>query len=327
MKIGLPNTLFAAYHLPYWHKILTLLQLEIVNAGPSNQKTAAAGSRLLPPEFCLPVKVFLGQILSLMEQKVDLILLPRMTSRCNTNFFCPKLLGLPDIVKYTVGLDERYWLAPKISCNGLQIRLEQPPQQKLTAPWQFKQIEDRANRYWQTVLQCCREEKLTLGAFTQRLKLTASGSGLTIGLLGYAYTLYDPFISKGVLSKLSGLGVTIRTWEMMEPDLIEQNLKTLKRPLYWNFGRIVLGAGFCFLKDPEIDGLIYVSTFGCGPDSVATKLLSIAAGQLEKPLLLVNLDEHTEGGHLQTRLEAFVDLLATRKEKMGISGSRWAGGL
>ncbi|HYH04158.1 MAG TPA: hypothetical protein VEC37_13780, partial [Bacillota bacterium] len=53
----------------------------------------------------------------------------------------------------------------------------------------------------------------------------------------------------------------------------------------------------------------YVSTFGCGPDSVATKMLSIEAGKRGKPLLLLNLDEHTETGHLQTRLEAFVDML------------------
>jgi len=43
--------------------------------------------------------------------------------------------------------------------------------------------------------------------------------------------------------------------------------------------------------------------------------LSIEAGLGQKPLLLVNLDEHQEDGHLRTRLEAFTDMLAALKEE------------
>jgi predicted nucleotide-binding protein (sugar kinase/HSP70/actin superfamily) len=103
---------------------------------------------------------------------------------------------------------------------------------------------------------------------------------------------------------------------MIEPSRIDQNLKRLKRPIYWNFGRIVFSAGLYFLQEPAIDGVIYLSTFGCGPDSVVTKMLSLEAARLQKPFLLVNLDEHTENGHVQTRLEAFVDMLSERKEKV-----------
>ena len=144
-------------------------------------------------------------------------------------------------------------------------------------------------------------------------KKSAKGP-LNIGLLGYAYSIYDPFISKGISGKLKDLGVNIITWEMLDPALIESRLARLKRPLFWNFGRMTLGAGLNLLEDPTIDGIIYVTTFGCGPDSVATKILSLEAGKQGKPFLLVNLDEHTEDGHLRTRLEAFSDLLIALKE-------------
>ncbi|MGD8399514.1 MAG: acyl-CoA dehydratase activase-related protein [Bacillota bacterium] len=316
MKIGIPHSLFAAYHLPYWRKLLSGLNLEIVMSEASNKTIADLGSKLLPHEFCIPVKVCVGHIVKLMEQKVDLILLPSMNSGNRDNFFCPKLIGLSDIVKHTVGLDENCCFAPEINCNGLQINMTKLPQQKITSPSRFKQIESQANRYWQQFLRQCRTDKLTLSAMNRLPKTNQSGCGITIGLLGYAYVLYDPFISKGVFRKLIDLGGTIRTWEMVEPVVIAANLKTLKRPLYWNFSKIVFGAGLAFLKGPEVDGVIYVSTFGCGPDSIVTKLLSIEAGKLQKPLLLVNLDEHSESGHLQTRLEAFVDMLAERKEQM-----------
>jgi predicted nucleotide-binding protein (sugar kinase/HSP70/actin superfamily) len=105
---------------------------------------------------------------------------------------------------------------------------------------------------------------------------------------------------------------------MLDPVRIEQNLAGLKRPLFWNFGKMLLGAGLHFLEDSKIDGVIYVTTFGCGPDSVTTKILSIEACKEQKPLLQVNLDEHMEDGHLSTRLEAFIDMLSALKEDKAI---------
>jgi predicted nucleotide-binding protein (sugar kinase/HSP70/actin superfamily) len=317
MKLGIPNTLFSSYHLEYWCKFAALLNLEIVISEASNQTIADLGCRLLPHEFCLPVKVFMGHIVKLMEEKVDLLLLPIMSGRKRRDFFCPKLLGLAEIVKYSVGVDEECCFAPEISCNGLRIELIKPPRQKLVSGLRWRQIEGQADHYWQMRLRQCRTEKITLGSIGRNLQLNQAGAGvgLTLGLLGYAYTLYDPFISKDILSKLTNLGVAVRTWEMVEPSLIEEGFKTLKSPLYWNFGKIICGAGLYFLQDPAIDGVIYVSTFGCGPDSVVTNLLSGAAGELQKPLLLLNLDEHAETGHLQTRLEAFTEMLAERKEQ------------
>jgi predicted nucleotide-binding protein (sugar kinase/HSP70/actin superfamily) len=315
MKIGIPHSLFSAYHLPYWQEFLALLNLEIVMSVESDKTIADLGAKLLPHEFCVPVKVFIGHIVKLMEQKVELILLPFLTSSNRNNFFCPKLIGLSDIVKNTVGLDEECFFTPELSCNGLQIKMVKPPRQKIVSRSQFKRSESQANAYWQNFLKQCQTGSSTLGSMNRNFKLNQPGGRLTIGLLGYAYVLYDPFISKGILSKLIDLGVCVRTAEMIEPLIAEQNLRSLKRQLYWNFGKVNLGAGFAFLKDPESDGIIYVTTFGCGPDSVVTKMLSIEASKISKPLLLLNLDEHTENGHIQTRLEAFVDLLAERKEE------------
>jgi predicted nucleotide-binding protein (sugar kinase/HSP70/actin superfamily) len=313
MKIGIPHSLFSAYHLPYWRKLLALLNLEIVMSEASNKTIADLGSKLLPHEFCIPVKVFVGHVVKLMEQKVELILLPFMNSAAQNNFFCPKLIGLFEIVKYSVGLDENCCFAPEIRCDGLQIKMTKLPRQKIIAPFRFRLLEREANGYWQQFLQRCQTEKLTLNSKNPVGDSRRCGAELTIGLLGYAYVLYDPFISKGIINKLVALGVAVRTWEMLDPLVIDQNLRTLKRQLYWNFGKVIFGAGLAFLNEPEIDGIIYVSTFGCGPDSVVTKLLSIEAERLPKPLLMLNLDEHLETGHLQTRLEAFVDMLAERQ--------------
>jgi predicted nucleotide-binding protein (sugar kinase/HSP70/actin superfamily) len=314
MKIGIPTTLFWTYHASYWRKFFQLPNVETVLSEISNETTVLTGSRLLPHEFCLPMKVFMGHVVSLMEQKVDLILAPIMVSKNRRNFACPKLIGLTDIIKYTAGLSEKSLFAPIIDCQGMHLRMLSLPQQRIASPRQLKAAETQANRHWEQTLRQCREARLTLPEILTGPQFLAPTGGLAIGVLGYAYALYDPWISKGILNRLNALGVSVTTWEMLEPDRIGQCLQSFRPVLYWNFGKVILGAGLHFLADPSLDGIIYVSTFGCGPDSVITGLLSIEADRRRKPLLIINLDEHSESIHLQTRLEAFTDMLSERKE-------------
>ena len=332
MKIGIPNTLFASYHFAYWQEFLRLLNVETVISSDSTKETADRGGKVIPPEFCVPVKVFMGHILDLMHKDVDLILVPKMKSRGNRNFFCPKLMGLTEIVKYAAGLAEERLFSPEMVCNGLHIQMTKLPDQKI-APYPLMKIKElMANRYWEQQLAQCRLRKLTLPEAvnfgkTGNLKSERSGSNrLRIGLIGYAYSLYDPFISKGIINQLAHLGAEVETWEMLASKCIEENLSGLTRPIFWNFGRIIVGAGLYFLQDPTIDGVIYVTTFGCGPDSVAMKILSLEAGKYQKPLLQINLDEHSEDGHLCTRLEAFLDMLAEQKENESLESNLSAHG-
>lgn len=318
LTIGIPDTLFSAYHLPFWRQLITLSGMETVLSDPSAKETATRGGKRLPHEFCVPIKVFVGHVLNLLEKGADQILLPRMTAPGKTNFFCPKLIGLPEIVRYSTGLRAERFFSPEVSCDGLSIRVSRFPGSGPAASWRMKAAARQANQLWESILAECRTKRLTLPEAGGGMKRRQQAGRLNIGLLGYAYSLYDPFISKGLVAKLDQLGVNLTTWEMVDPLRIERSLAGLKRPLFWNFGRMLLGAGLEFINDSTVDGLIYVTAFGCGPDSVATKILSIEAGQRGKPFLQVNLDEHQEDGHLRTRLEAFCDLLAALKEERAI---------
>lgn len=315
IRIGIPTTLFSSYHLAYWYRFISLSGMEPVLSDESNEETADRGGRQLPHEFCVPIKVFLGHVLDLLDKGVYQILLPRMITQGKDNFFCPKLIGLPEIVRFTTGLGPERMFSPEIVCDGLSLRVTKLPDLGSDMIRRMKTAAIQANEDWERVLDKCRTQRLTLPEATGLFKTVRSGERLNIGLLGYAYSIYDPFISKKIVEKLYQLGCAVTTWEMLGTGLVERNLTRLKRPLFWNFGRMLLGAGLCFIDDAGIDGLIYATAFGCGPDSVATKILSIEANQKGKPLLQINFDEHQEDGHLQTRLEAFTDMLAVLKEE------------
>ena len=68
-----------------------------------------------------------------------------------------------------------------------------------------------------------------------------------------------------------------------------------------------------YLKDNNIDGLITVNSFGCGPDSLMIEKIVRKAKDYNKPLLCLTIDEHTGEAGFVTRLEAFVDMLYRKK--------------
>ena len=68
-----------------------------------------------------------------------------------------------------------------------------------------------------------------------------------------------------------------------------------------------------FFQDDKIDGVITLTAFGCGPDSLMVEDIKRKAKNFNKPLLNLTIDEHTGEAGFITRLEAFCDMLYRNK--------------
>jgi predicted nucleotide-binding protein (sugar kinase/HSP70/actin superfamily) len=68
-------------------------------------------------------------------------------------------------------------------------------------------------------------------------------------------------------------------------------------------------------QSQDIDGIIYVACFGCGPDSMVGEIIERKIAG--KPYMLITVDEHTGEAGLVTRLEAFCDMLKRRRIRNG----------
>ncbi|MDD2620621.1 MAG: hypothetical protein PHC92_08145, partial [Syntrophomonadaceae bacterium] len=64
-------------------------------------------------------------------------------------------------------------------------------------------------------------------------------------------------------------------------------------------------------KRDDVDGIIYMACFGCGPDSMIGEI--IERKLRNKPFMMITIDEHTGENGLVTRLEAFCDMLRRRR--------------
>lgn len=64
-----------------------------------------------------------------------------------------------------------------------------------------------------------------------------------------------------------------------------------------------------------LDGMVHVMPFTCMPEIIAQSVLPAVSRTLDLPVMTLVLDEHAAEAGILTRLEAFVDLLARRREK------------
>jgi predicted nucleotide-binding protein (sugar kinase/HSP70/actin superfamily) len=62
------------------------------------------------------------------------------------------------------------------------------------------------------------------------------------------------------------------------------------------------------------DGIIQILPMTCMPEIVAESILPRVAEDYQIPIMSLAVDEHSSDTGLQTRLEAFIDLIAQRKK-------------
>jgi predicted nucleotide-binding protein (sugar kinase/HSP70/actin superfamily) len=160
------------------------------------------------------------------------------------------------------------------------------------------------------------------------------GEPLRIGIVGEIYTVLDPFSSADVEQQLGQLGVHVDRsiylsgWvgENVFRGLTDgyrsmNSYHKLAKPYLDHFvgghGQESVGAAVKFAQE-GFDGVIHLFPLTCMPEIVASEILPRVQNDYQIPIMKLIMDEHTGRTGVQTRLEAFVDLL----ERSRINKSR-----
>jgi predicted nucleotide-binding protein (sugar kinase/HSP70/actin superfamily) len=73
----------------------------------------------------------------------------------------------------------------------------------------------------------------------------------------------------------------------------------------------LVAAALDFLERIDIDGVIFINYFGCGIDAFVEEIFKNKLSK-SKPYLCLSLDEHSADAGINTRIEAFLDMLTRR---------------
>ncbi|NMA87452.1 MAG: hypothetical protein GX968_09015, partial [Tissierellia bacterium] len=104
------------------------------------------------------------------------------------------------------------------------------------------------------------------------------------------------------------------TAEMVEEIISRYYASILPKRMFWSQGQKIVGSTFCLIDRNAIDGIIYISAFGCGIDSVLIELVENRAKEKSIPFTLITIDELTGEAGVNTRIEAFLDMLDWREK-------------
>jgi len=90
-------------------------------------------------------------------------------------------------------------------------------------------------------------------------------------------------------------------------DFLRFDDEKSKRHMYWGMGQRILQAARAVKKHPQLFAA-FITNFSCGPDSFIIGYFRDIMGQ--KPSLTLELDSHTADAGLETRIEAFLDIVS-----------------
>ncbi|MDN5344910.1 MAG: hypothetical protein PWQ18_1023, partial [Clostridia bacterium] len=292
LHIGFPTALFYYSHFPFWQAYFDRLGIAIVTSPLTTRVILDDGAREAIADACIPVKLYHGHVLTL-KDKVDALFIPRMVKISKRATFCPKFLGLPDMVRASlahlppiidiqVDASRGLWgLWP--SCRGLAELLGY----SLRLAWSAYREGTIYQRAYQRLLLAGYLPLQALAKLRgEAVEPPTRREGLlNLAVLGYPYQVYDQYISLDIIGKLKKMGINVWTMEMVHPSRLYQLSRRLPKQLFWHFSNLVIGATYHYLQQKNLDGIIHVTAFGCGPDAMVDKImeldiLKISQGQL-----------------------------------------------
>ena len=318
-KIGIPRSLFYYQYYPLWETFFEELGAEIVPSDYTTRKILDDGVKACVDEACLPVKLFHGHVINL-KDRVDYLFIPRYTSVSKNEYVCPKFGGLPDMIKSTIKD------LPEII--NTEVNLRKSKRNALKTAMEigsyFSSDSGKIKRAYIKALDSYGDfkDKVKSGIFPGDIFYKRKGnfgkSGkdmLKIAVIGHVYNLYDRFINMDMIYKLQDNHVDVITIEMMDRDSINKKAASLPKKMFWNFGRKALGSALHVLERNDIHGMIYLMSFGCGIDSFICDLIERKikrSGNI--PFIVLTIDEHSGEAGMNTRLEAFIDMIRRRNK-------------
>lgn len=295
MKVGIPKGLLYSTYKNFVETFFLELGAEIVVSADTNKEIFDMGIKHSIDEACLPVKVFHGHIVSI-KDKCDIIFIPRIMQLCKDEYICPKFCGLTEMIKNDIPN------MPPITSNPIYA-------------WDKVQMEKWAKNTGLLFTKSSKKIKNALTAASKSPAYTPFRKAqetypIKVALGGHPYNIHDSFVNMNIIEKLNKLGIGVITEANVKEEYINREIKVLYKRPFWTFARNSIGFISYLTKNNLVNGIVYISSFGCGTDSIIIELIK---NQVENfPFLLIKIDEQTGEAGLETRIEAFKDILERR---------------
>ena len=299
LTIGIPKALLYYKYKDLWISFFENLNLNVIISPNTNKEILDNGKKYVIDEACLSMKIFMGHV-SYLVDKCDYILVPRIACLKRNEKVCTNFMAIYDLV--------RNQFNKKVITYNVDVNKKEDEEYAfitmgLSLGFTYKKVKNaylNAKRY-QMLLEDRRISK-------QKVKLATSNK-IKILLAGHAYNLYDNLIGKYVSNYLEKENIEIIYSDNYDCKYLDKDVKKISNKNYYTFNREIIGSISNYMD--SVDGIILITTFPCGPDSLSNEMI---VRSVNIPIINLIIDEEFSDNGLITRLESFIDIINERKK-------------
>jgi len=298
---------------PFWNAFFSELGFDVETTADTNRPIIQAGCENVSAETCFPIKVAHGHLLDAFARRPDYIFLPAIINMTHTqselehSFNCPYVQSIPYITRSAIDFTSydsevlsptlHFEYGPK-EVEGVLRRLARRfVKDDSVIANAFDQAYEAQRRFYDSLLQRGKEVLDSLGE-----------DEIAIVVVSRPYNGCDPALNLNIPEKLRDLGVLAIPMDFLPLDRVD--LATDYPHMYWKYGQRIMAAAKIMRNDRRLKA-IYITNFGCGPDSFISKFFG---RELGSPYLTIEIDEHSADVGAITRCEAYLDSLRSTGE-------------
>ncbi len=306
-KVGMIKSLLTNSLYPLYHAFFSNLGYEVVLADQINDD----GIERKGAAFCYPVEQSHGFLQSLLHQPVDYLFLPHVMGMfvkngIDASVTCPLVQGEPYYLKTAFPeLKTLNVLSPMIDfSNGFAAAKEV----FIAMGRELGIDKNQCNHAFEAAVANFQAYQRQMKAIGKDVlaKLHDEPAKIGIVLFGRPYSALSKNANMGIPHKFASRGQLIIPWEFMNMEE-----ETPIHHMFWSMGQLLLKTAQTVKNDDQLFGT-YITNFSCGPDSFIIGYFRDILGQ--KPSLTLELDSHTADAGIDTRIEAFLDVIKSYRE-------------
>jgi len=293
MTIGIPRSLFYYHYGEIWIYFFKSLNINYIISEETNSKIMFLGNKYATDEMCLSMKNYIGHVASLVG-KCEMILVPRIDNYGRNNQTCTNFLLAYDLIRNLFPVNVITY-----NINLENNETEEEAYIKVGNKLGFSKQESLAAYHNAITNVIFKREKHILKNIDK-----LDSKKIKVLLISHPYNTYDEFIGKPIIKILNNLNVEIIYSDLFHFDITNNLSKRLSDTLYFKYNKDLIGS--IVICEEKIDGIIFLSTFPCGIDSIVNELVM---RRIKKPYLNLIIDDIDSHVGFETRIESFIDIL------------------
>ena len=299
ITIGIPEALLYYKYSELWTSFFEELGCEIIVSPNTSKKILEDGIKFSLDESCMAMKIYMGHVYYLID-KCDYILVPRLKCIKKHEKLCTNFSALYDLVN---NIFDKKLINYNVDVEHKEDELYAFVTMGLSLGFSYRKIVSAYH------IAKEKEKMLKEREISKQKSIIASSNKIKILLAGHPYNLHDEFIGKQIENVLEKNNIEIIYSDKYNTKYLEQEVKKISPKNYWTYNKEIIGAISHYQE--LVDGIILITSFPCGPDSLSNEMI---LRNVKIPITNLIIDEANSDTGLLTRIESFIDILEERRK-------------